>query len=100
MLPRSAGVQCDHRRHCRSDTRLFRIPDGTTPANIRYLRGVHRIDQLVTRIIQERRQHGGDRGDLLSMLIAARDDEGQSMTDRQLQDEVITLLLAGVHQSF
>jgi cytochrome P450 len=71
-----------------------------TPANIRYLRGVHRIDQLVTRIIQERRQHGGV-GDLLSMLIAARDDEGQSMTDRQLQDEVITLLLAGVrHQSF
>jgi Cytochrome P450 len=29
------------------------------------------------------------------MLIAARDDEGQSMTDHQLRDEVITLLLAG-----
>ena len=28
-------------------------------------------------------------------LLAARDDEGQSMTDRQLRDEVITLLLAG-----
>jgi cytochrome P450 len=76
--------------------RLFRIPDAVpTPGNIRYLRGVRRIDRLVTRIIQERRQHGGDRGDLLSMLIAARDDEGQSMTDRQLRDEVITLLLAG-----
>ncbi len=76
--------------------RLFRIPDAVpTPGNVRYRRGVRRIDRLVTRIIQGRRQHPGDRGDLLSMLMAARDDEGQSMTDRQLRDEVITLLLAG-----
>jgi cytochrome P450 len=76
--------------------RVFRIPDAVpTPGNIRYLRGVRRIDRLVTRIVRERRQHGTDRGDLLSMLIAARDDEGRSMTDRQLRDEVITLLLAG-----
>ena len=76
--------------------RPFRIPDAVpTPGNIRYLRAVRRIDRLVTRIIQERRRHGGDRGDLLSMLIAARDDEGRPMTDRQLRDEVITLLLAG-----
>ena len=76
--------------------RLFRIPDAVpTPGNIRYLRGVRRIDRLVARIIRERREHGADRGDLLSMLIAARDDEGRSMTDQQLRDEVITLLLAG-----
>jgi cytochrome P450 len=76
--------------------RLFRIPDAVPiPGNIRYLRAVRRIDRLVTRIIRERRQYAGDRGDLLSMLIAARDDEGQSMTDQQLRDEVITLLLAG-----
>jgi cytochrome P450 len=76
--------------------RLFRIPDAIpTPGNIRYLRGVRRIDRLVARIIQERRQHGGHRGDLLSMLIAARDDDGQAMSDRQLRDEVITLLIAG-----
>lgn len=75
---------------------LFRIPDAVpTPGNLRYLRGVRRIDRLVTRIIQERRRHGGQRGDLLSMLIAARDDEGRSMTDQQLRDEVITLLIAG-----
>jgi cytochrome P450 len=76
--------------------RLLRIPDAVpTPGNLRYLRGVRRLDRLVTRIIQERRQHGGRRGDLLSMLIAARDDDGQSMSDRQLRDEVITLLIAG-----
>ena len=45
--------------------RPFRIPDAVpTPGNIRYVRGVHRINRLVTRIIRERREHGGDRGDL------------------------------------
>ena len=39
---------------------------------------------------------GADRGDLLSMLLAARDeDTGEGITDQQLRDEVMTLLLAG-----
>jgi cytochrome P450 len=76
--------------------RPFRIPDTVpTPGNIRYVRGVHRINRLVTRIIRERREQGGDRGDLLSMLMLARDEDGQPMSERQLQDEVVTLLIAG-----
>jgi cytochrome P450 len=76
--------------------RPLRIPDAIpTPGNIRYLRGVRRIDRLVNAIIKERQAHGGDRGDLLSMLMMARDDDGKPMTDQQLRDEVITLLLAG-----
>jgi cytochrome P450 len=76
--------------------RPFRIPDTVpTPGNIRYVRGVHRINRLVTRIIRERREQGGDRGDLLSMLMLARDEDGQPMSERQLQDEVVTLLVAG-----
>ena len=76
--------------------RPFAIPDAIPiPGNIRYVRGVRRIDQLVTKIIRERRQRGEDRGDLLSMLMLARDDDGQSMSEGQLRDEVITLLLAG-----
>lgn len=72
------------------------IPDAVPiPGNIRYVRGVRRVDQLVAKIIRERRDRGEDRGDLLSMLMLARDDEGRSMSDRQLRDEVITLLLAG-----
>jgi cytochrome P450 len=74
----------------------LRIPDAIpTPGNIRYARGVRRIDRLVNRIIRERRQQGGDRGDLLSMLMMAKDDHGRPMSERQLRDEVITLLLAG-----
>ncbi len=47
-------------------------------------------------IINERRQSGEDRGDLLSMLLAARDeDTDQGMDDDQLHDEAMTLFLAG-----
>src|SRR6266403_4154081 len=38
---------------------------------------------------------GEDKGDLLSMLLAARDEDGSRMNDRQLRDEVMTLFLAG-----
>jgi cytochrome P450 len=72
--------------------RPFLIPDVIpTPSNVRYARGLRRVDRLVTTIIKERQAHGGDRGDLLSMLMLARDDEGRPMTEQQLRDEVITL---------
>ncbi len=56
-----------------------------------------RMDEIIYRIIDERRRDGTDRGDLLSMLIMAQDTEGDGtgMSDRQLRDEVITLLVAG-----
>ena len=65
------------------------------PGNLRYRRGVALLDRLVARILAERRARPGDRGDLLSMLMAARDEEGRPMSDRQLRDELITLFLAG-----
>lgn len=56
-----------------------------------------RMNALIFRLIAERRAGGADRGDLLSMLIAARDAEGDGggMSDQQLRDEVVTLLMAG-----
>lgn len=65
------------------------------PGNRRYRRGVALLDRLVARVLAERRARPGDRGDLLSMLMAARDDDGRPMSDRQLRDELITLFLAG-----
>ncbi|MFN7210204.1 MAG: cytochrome P450 [Aggregatilineales bacterium] len=53
------------------------------------------IDALLGRIIAERRAEGTDRGDLLSMLLAATDEDGYGMSDQQLRDEVITIFLAG-----
>ena len=56
-----------------------------------------RMNVLIYRLIAQRRAEGADRGDLLSMLITARDEEGDAtgMSDRQLRDEIVTLLMAG-----
>jgi cytochrome P450 len=66
-----------------------------TPKNLRYRRAVERLDEVIYRVIRERRAQGGDRGDVLSMLLDAKDEEGTPMTDRQVRDEAMTLFLAG-----
>ena len=66
-----------------------------TPANLRIKREVAHIEKILYRIIAERRASGRDKGDLLSMLLAAQDEDGSRMTDKQLRDETITLFLAG-----
>jgi cytochrome P450 len=67
------------------------------PANFRWLRAKQRLDATIYRIINERRARSEDRGDLLSMLLMAQDEEGDgcSMTDVQLRDEAMTLFVAG-----
>lgn len=67
------------------------------PRMRRYRASQRALDEVIYGIIAARRQSGEDRGDLLSMLLAAQDLEGASggMNDQQLRDEVITLFLAG-----
>ncbi len=73
----------------------FLIPTSLpTPGNRALARAIRRLDEVVYSIIRERRP-GEDRGDLLSLLLLARDDSGAGMTERQVRDEVMTLLLAG-----
>ncbi len=67
-----------------------------TRAHRKFFAAAKEIDEIVYRIIAERRASGHDHGDLLSMLLAAHDeDDGSQMTDRQLRDEVMTIFLAG-----
>ena len=66
-----------------------------TPTNLRQERAIRQIEKVLYRIIAEKRASGRDSGDLLSMLLAAQDDDGSRMTDQQLRDEAITLFLAG-----
>ncbi|MBM3220172.1 MAG: cytochrome P450 [Candidatus Rokubacteria bacterium] len=67
-----------------------------TPRNLRSRRALRRLDTLVDRIIAARRASDEDRGDLLSILVHARDaDDGTRMTARQVRDEVMTLFMAG-----
>lgn len=58
-------------------------------------RSLKKLKQLVRDIIARRRREGGDRGDLLTMLLAARDEDGQAMSDAAICDETLTLLMAG-----
>ncbi len=73
---------------------LDRLP---VPATRRFHRARQRLDATILRMIDERRRSGEARADLLGLLLAARDEEGDGggMTDEQLRDEVLTLFLAG-----
>ncbi len=67
-----------------------------TPRNRRLQRAIHALDQVVYRMIAERRTLQTEGRDLLAMLLLAQDEEtGQGMNDQQVRDEVMTLLLAG-----
>ena len=55
-----------------------------------------RLDATIYRLIAERRASGEDKGDLLSMLLLAQDEDGAGgMSDKLVRDEVLTLFLAG-----
>ncbi len=78
-------------------TGYLRIP---TPTRSRYLRAVRQLDAVVFELISRGRERLKEDGsgavkDLLTLLLLARDEDGGMMTDQQLRDEVITLLLAG-----
>lgn len=74
---------------------LLRLP---LPSSRRFWASTQRIERTVTRLIQERRTPGGaSRQDLLSLLLRARDAEGDGggMSDQLVRDEVVTFFLAG-----
>lgn len=77
--------------------RAFLLPLSIpTPANLRFRAARRTLDALVLQLIADRRRAAGEATDLLGMLMAARDETtGESMTDRQLRDEAMTIILAG-----
>ncbi len=61
-----------------------------------FLRVRQQIDELLYAEINERREQADpERTDILSLLISARDEEGQPMTNQELRDELMTLLFTG-----
>lgn len=76
------------------------LPDWfPTPQRGREGRAVRTLDEIVLRIVKERRPSEDspveDTGDLCSMLLSAEDEDGRRMTDRQARDEIVTIFLAG-----
>ena len=83
--------------------RLFaRLP---TPGNRRYQRGRARLRHTIGQAIDGYRADGTDHGDLLSMLVAARDTgtdtgaPGQSLSDTEITDQILTFLFGGTETS-
>jgi cytochrome P450 len=85
----------------RSHQAAIKLPVGPSlgrmlPRARQMRRGVELLDEVVYRLIAEGRARGTDRGDVLSILLLARDDEdGTGLSDQQVRDEAMTLLLAG-----
>lgn len=66
-----------------------------TPLRLRARGAKRNLDQMVYRLINERRASDEDYGDLLSMLLMAETEDGERMSDQQARDEIVTLFLAG-----
>ncbi|GAB7105965.1 cytochrome P450 [Streptomyces phaeofaciens JCM 4814] len=67
------------------------------PANRRFAEALTRMHRLIDGIVEDYRGADGDRGDLLSALLTAEDTEtGGRLTDQEIHDQVMTLLLAGI----
>jgi cytochrome P450 len=107
------GVRDDQRRQ-QFRERIPQLADATSLLNwlpfmdldfgrrspaARFRRALARVDELVFTEIAERRgagePDGRERDDVLSLLLAARHEDGSPMTDRELRDELVTLLTAG-----
>ncbi|MGH7140615.1 MAG: cytochrome P450, partial [Pirellulales bacterium] len=73
---------------------VSRLP---SPSRLRFLAARRRLDTLIYRMLRERRVSGQRCGDVLGMLLAAQDHEGDGlgMSDRQARDEAMTMFLAG-----
>jgi cytochrome P450 len=75
---------------------VVRIPVAVpTRRNREYRKSISAFHEIIDRIIAERRREQVRPPDLLTMLMEARDEEGEAMSDRQLRDEVATLVTAG-----
>jgi cytochrome P450 len=67
-----------------------------TTGRRRFQNAVRTLERFIFRVVDERRRTQTDNGDLVSLLLWARDEEtGESMSDRQIRDELMTMLQAG-----
>ena len=70
----------------------YRIPTAT---HRRFKAAQERLDAIIQKFIDDWRMQGADKGDLLSMIMMARDENDQPMADKQIANEAMTLFGAG-----
>jgi cytochrome P450 len=75
---------------------IIRLPEEIpTPRNRKYANALRKFHRIIDQMIVARRRAPERVADLLTMLMEARDEHGDAMSDKQLRDEVATLLTAG-----
>ena len=75
---------------------IFRMDLGRYSPGAVLTRRLDALDAMLFGLIRRRRREGREgREDILSMLLDARDEDGEAMTDQELRDELMTLLVAG-----
>jgi cytochrome P450 len=62
---------------------------------LRFCKEIRQLNKITYDAINERRNSSENTGDLLSMLLHFQDEDGNQMSDKQLRDEVVTMLFAG-----
>ncbi|MFC6823797.1 cytochrome P450 [Halopelagius fulvigenes] len=66
-----------------------------TPKNRKYKRVLSEFRSFVDGLIDERRGRADEYDDLLSLLLAAEDDDGNTMSETEIRDQMVTFLFAG-----
>jgi len=66
-----------------------------TPGSMRFRSALSTLELTIYDMIAARRESGDPGDDLLGMLLRARDEQGNPMSDKQIRDEVMTILVAG-----
>ncbi|MGW4800961.1 cytochrome P450 [Nonomuraea sp. NPDC004297] len=67
-----------------------------TPANRRFAGATARLDAAIAEVVAQYRGSGEGRDDLLSRLVGATSGDGRRLTDREIRDQVMSLLSAGI----
>jgi cytochrome P450 len=60
-----------------------------------FVRTQEEVDEILFALIEERRAEGADRADVLAMLLEATHEDGSPMSEQEIRDELLTLLVAG-----
>ncbi|PSQ18214.1 cytochrome P450 [Halobacteriales archaeon QS_8_69_26] len=66
-----------------------------TPSNRRLHRAMGDLEDVLDDLVAERREDAADRDDLLSLLLAAETEDGTTLSEREVRDQLITFLFAG-----
>jgi cytochrome P450 len=73
----------------------FKILSDESARNMQFAQRFRPLGKIVTGVARQRRQQNRTATDILGMLLAARDAQGQAMPDSQLASEILTLIVAG-----